>query len=44
MPGSMRDGAGYVINDVLHENLTVERVDELIAKLPRSATIIMIRP
>jgi NADH-quinone oxidoreductase E subunit len=26
-----------LINDVLHENLTVERVDELIAKLPRSA-------
>jgi NADH-quinone oxidoreductase E subunit len=26
-----------LINDVLHENLTVERVDELIAKLPKSA-------
>ena len=26
-----------LINDVLHENLTVERVDELVAKLPRSA-------
>ena len=26
-----------LINDVLHENLTVERVDELVAKLPKSA-------
>ena len=33
-----------LINDVLHENLTVERVDELIAKLPGAHTIITIRP
>jgi NADH-quinone oxidoreductase subunit E len=26
-----------LINDVLHENLTVEKVDELIAGLPKSA-------
>jgi NADH-quinone oxidoreductase E subunit len=35
--GSCGTAPAMLINDVLHEDLTVERVDQLIAKLPKSA-------
>jgi NADH-quinone oxidoreductase E subunit len=34
--GSCGTAPVMLINDVLHENLTVERIDELIAKLPQN--------